>query len=101
MGARVNFVGGENFVNDGHGSKSLAKQKGVSSGQWLVGSEDKRERRQALCSSLFRRAVNMRPISSTKAAGLVSSGELNNPSRLPIGRWVSTLLRHPFAITKT
>src|SRR5229473_588419 len=31
MGARINFVGGENFVNDGHGSKSLAKWKRVSS----------------------------------------------------------------------
>src|SRR5882762_25197 len=31
MGARVNFVGGENFVDDAHGQNSLAKQKKVSS----------------------------------------------------------------------
>src|SRR6266581_6310733 len=30
MGARVNFVGGENFVNNGHSSKSLAKRRCVS-----------------------------------------------------------------------
>src|SRR5713226_7211676 len=39
MGARVNLVGGENFVNDAHGEKSLAKQKRVSSGQWRKGNE--------------------------------------------------------------
>jgi hypothetical protein len=30
MRARVNFVGGENFVNDAHVQDSLAKQKRVS-----------------------------------------------------------------------
>jgi len=32
VGARVNFVGGENFVDDGHGGESLAKEKRVGSG---------------------------------------------------------------------
>src|SRR6266849_3572048 len=32
MGARVDFVGGKNFVNDAHGEKSLAKRKRVDSG---------------------------------------------------------------------
>src|SRR5690349_10869436 len=27
MGARVNFIGGEDFVDDAHGKKSLAKRK--------------------------------------------------------------------------
>src|SRR5260370_21480205 len=40
MGARVNFVGRENFVDDAHGKKSLAKRKRVSRGQiWeMLGS---------------------------------------------------------------
>jgi len=33
MGARVNFVGSEDFIDDAHGHDSLAKPKRVSSGQ--------------------------------------------------------------------
>ena len=32
VGARVDLIGGENFVDDGHGGESLAKEKRVGSG---------------------------------------------------------------------
>ena len=43
MGARVDFVGGEDFVDDAHGQNSLAKPKRGSSGQWIASSEEKKQ----------------------------------------------------------
>src|ERR1700674_1519449 len=42
----------------------------------------------------------MRPIFSTKLTGLASSGALKKPRGIPMGRWVSSSLREPFATSR-
>src|SRR5713226_626526 len=60
MGARVNFVGRKDFVNDGHGGKSLAKRKTASSERWqMLGSgasecAEKMSRHSARCELQLR-----------------------------------------------